>query len=701
MNGSSSGSASGQSRPTDGGSGQNENSSTRPDLSTTASRNLYDILNVRPEATASELKAAYRQLSQRYHPDKHSTESEKVAATDKFTQVKEAYEILSSEKLQRLYNEFGLAAARSAASPELELVPYSELAQRFRSDSWNEKNGSGRGNDAGKDAYFTVSNSIEPRVDATGLLVAMEDGLEGLSGSVPLGVVSQVGIMSNATAYLTQHDTLSCRYSLAGHGRATRIRSDPGVGDVELSWRHQIDNYTYLDSSVQTSVDAITADEPNVSVKAFRSLSNDMSMSCESSMRGVGKDLTTALSAARSFNDRCSASVSWAIGARGGYAFTWVRNAYDEYVAESKDDDHDEYGNPLDDDDGGDNDDAVEETQLDTQQHRNRRRVELRPFYFIKRMTWYMRRFLEPVGLRWTARMNGADVALSFVARRPIGENAPLWGKCQATGPGGIHTKLSGVIGLVGWEMKAGLGRRFMMADTEVGTSIGMGTAGIIWRVKARRGAHKLSIPIILQSGFLDTRSAIMASLLWSAVTSAVELAIVGPWRGRIEARERADAREARKDELQRAKEEAEASVSSMQLEVSRKRETENNVPIDSAVPNSKGGGLLIERAIYGWKRNVVTTRFSDGLVVGKELEMEMTEVTDAVQVLVDRSAVQIVSRTKCTLAGFWDPTALGEKEEVELKIWYRFRGNPHECTVQDGQPIELPLSSHRVTKWH
>lgn len=697
MSGPSSASASGQFRPTDGGSDQNANSSTHPDMSTTASTNLYDILNVRPEATASELKAAYRQLSQRYHPDKHSAESEKAAATDKFTQVKEAYEILSSEKLRRLYNEFGLDAARSAASPELELVPYSELAQRFRSESWNDKHGSGRGNDAGKDAYFTISNSIEPRVDATGLLIAMEDGLDALSGSVPLGVVSQIGIMSNATAYVSQHDTLSCRYSLSGHGRATRIRSDPGVGDVELSWRHQIDSYTHLDSSIQTSVDAITADEPNVSVKAFRSLSNDMSMSCESSMRGVGKDLTTALSAARSFNDRCSASVSWAIGARGGYAFTWVRNAYDEYVAESKDDDQDEFGNPLDDDDNGD---AIEETQLDTQQHGSPGRVQLRPFYLVKRIIFYMRRFFEPVGLRWTARMNGADVALSFVARRPIGENAPLWGKCQATGPGGMHAKLSGVIGLVGWETKVGVGRRFMMADTEVGTSIGMGTVGIIWRLKARRGAHQLSIPIVLQSGFLDTKSAIMASLLWSAVTSTVELAIVGPWRGRIEARERADAREARKDELQRAKEEAEASVKGMQLEVSRKREAENNVPIDSAVPNSKGGGLLIERAIYGWKRNVVSIRFGDGLVAGKELEMEVTEVTDAVQVLVDRSAVQIVSRTKCTLAGFWDPTALGEKDEVELKIWYRFRGDPHECTIQDGQPIELPLSSHRVTKW-
>ncbi len=66
--------------------------------------NYYDILGVSKNATADEIKKAYRTLAFKYHPDRNQGNAE---AEEKFKQISAAYDVLGDEAKRRQYDMGG------------------------------------------------------------------------------------------------------------------------------------------------------------------------------------------------------------------------------------------------------------------------------------------------------------------------------------------------------------------------------------------------------------------------------------------------------------------------------------------------------------------------------------------------------------------------------------------------------------------
>ncbi len=75
-------------------------------------RDYYEVLGVSKDASAEEIKKAYRQKAMQYHPDKNPGNKE---AEDKFKEAAEAYEVLHDPEKKQRYDQFGHAGMGGAA----------------------------------------------------------------------------------------------------------------------------------------------------------------------------------------------------------------------------------------------------------------------------------------------------------------------------------------------------------------------------------------------------------------------------------------------------------------------------------------------------------------------------------------------------------------------------------------------------------
>ena len=80
-----------------------------------SSNDYYQILGLKKNASADEIKKAYRKLAVKYHPDKNPGDK---GAEEKFKEINEAYAVLSDPQKKAQYDQFGSAGFHQRYSQE-------------------------------------------------------------------------------------------------------------------------------------------------------------------------------------------------------------------------------------------------------------------------------------------------------------------------------------------------------------------------------------------------------------------------------------------------------------------------------------------------------------------------------------------------------------------------------------------------------
>lgn len=72
-------------------------------------RDYYEVLGIDKNASADEIKKAFRKLAVKYHPDKDGGDE------TQFKEVNEAYEVLKDQQKRQRYDQFGHAGVGGAS----------------------------------------------------------------------------------------------------------------------------------------------------------------------------------------------------------------------------------------------------------------------------------------------------------------------------------------------------------------------------------------------------------------------------------------------------------------------------------------------------------------------------------------------------------------------------------------------------------
>jgi molecular chaperone DnaJ len=136
----------------------------------------FEVLEVSRTASDDEIKAAYRKLAMRWHPDRNNGSKE---SEEKFKQLTEAYDVLRDPQKRAAYERYGEAGLRGASAAGFHHFDLSEALNVFMRDF-------GFG---GFDAMFGEAQGVSARTGAdikVTLQLTLQEVASGIDKTTPL-----------------------------------------------------------------------------------------------------------------------------------------------------------------------------------------------------------------------------------------------------------------------------------------------------------------------------------------------------------------------------------------------------------------------------------------------------------------------------------------------------------------------------------
>ncbi len=158
-------------------------------------RDYYEVLGVTKSATEAELKAAFRKLAMKYHPDKNQGDD---TAEAKFKEINEAYEVLRDAQKRAAYDRMGHAAFEGGQGGGGGFNPgdFGSMADIFE-DIFGDVFGGGRGRAGGGQR----SNGRERGADLRyNMEISLDEAFKGKAAQVRVPKAVSCGTCSGSGA---------------------------------------------------------------------------------------------------------------------------------------------------------------------------------------------------------------------------------------------------------------------------------------------------------------------------------------------------------------------------------------------------------------------------------------------------------------------------------------------------------------------